>query len=62
MDVREFYFAFAPEHRSKFRKGNVQLSRMNPTMSDYCSQLLTEISCMENLASASPGTGFSGNC
>jgi hypothetical protein len=59
MDVREFYFAFAPEHRSKFHKGNVQLSRMNPTMSGICSQLLTEISCMDNLVSASPGTGFS---
>jgi hypothetical protein len=59
MDVREFYFSFAPEHRSKFQKGNVQLSGMNPTMSDYCSQLLTEISWMDNLASASPGTGLS---
>jgi hypothetical protein len=43
MDVQEFYFAFALEHRSKFQKGNVQLSGMNPKMSDYCSQLLTEI-------------------
>jgi hypothetical protein len=59
MDVREFYFAFSPERRSKFQKRNVQLSGMNPTMSDYCSQLLTEVSCVDNLASASPGARFS---
>jgi hypothetical protein len=58
MDVREYYFGFAPGKRFKFEGENLQSKRMNHSVRDYCRQLQSEMSSVDNLSVCS-GTKFS---